>query len=153
MAVWCKHVCTYTHIHTAFHCFITPFLCYFSFFHPKASSPRAARALTYRRKFAQNVTPHTYSIEEADCFVWTLNWFPLHYPVIGQLMLRVAREMEEDSSLWLQDLLSICCTHAHNAAALLHKHMLMHAGTYHHTRNYAENKFVFKPINMHMNKE
>lgn len=43
--------------------------------------------------FFPTAARHTYSRVVANCSVWALNWFPLHYPVIGQLMLREAREM------------------------------------------------------------
>lgn len=142
---------------------IIPFLRYLSFFHLKTPDSLCTHRSTCTDLNAhfQNITPffshkqtHTYTREAADCSVWTLNWFPLHYPAIGHLMLREAREMEEGRGLQLQKLLSIFCTHAQNRVAELpHKHMQIHVDTYHHTKKYVENIFVFRPINMHMKVE
>lgn len=86
--------------------FITPL---FLIFHLKRqitySHPVLAAAMSAHLHkmpfFPPTAVRHTYSRVVANCSVWALNWFPLHYPAIGQLMLRVAREMEEDSGLQL----------------------------------------------------
>lgn len=111
-------------------------------------------AFTDCHTFFSHKQTHTYTREAVDCSVWTLNWFPLHYPAIGHLMLLEAREMEEGRGLQLQKSLSIFCTHAQSRVAELpHKRMQIHVGTYHQTRKYTENIFVFRPINMHMKGE